>query len=1158
MNESLSGRPVSGLLPVIIIALCVLSTSLSGSGHAATLVDLDFANSLTNTGTTGTATYKNYLDSGLNPNPVYRGGGEYLLLVPNEGVELSGVATELIENDFISVSGRFMIKSLPESGRGAKPLFDLIGRKVGTRSKEDGAEINFYGGVRVMLMRDGEGLGWVKLTISDADTNGLKDNRNSNSRVAEGLPLNKWIDMRVTIDIEQRFLTTQFNDQYFVKRVQSERFNWETMFNWVDSASTVKIGWSEQFNSREVEKEQRMVDSTIWLDNYQLVNARPAPVAGDISGYTNALAEFTNRALQNSLSEDDISTLEAAYLDIQRFITTFGHGHYLDAGIKASVDSFMQAVEASPIYPDPVYANLGNRRDRSRLEDLPVMLRALVVVQQDILLHNFTNPVVPTGETADGKIDPDGNLLPLAFKAHRFFPGEVTGVTNHDTHNLAGSFWINGTYERFEGVSKYAYVRRPTGYYVLPGQIAKVCLPVSDGVNISDFRIFVGAHQDFIGSAAASRYRKIGTRFNFDTHCQEVANPFGGGLYIGVRPETQSGWFEVDVDGGVVEAPFFDVRSNNRPQALPAKSTDADWSVMVNTAKAPWTDLESDNFQITVPTATAKQVTDPTAVMQKWDEMWGAVSVFTGRGDQNLVRPRPEWALVDNYFRKHGYPNVMESPRALLGNPRGSYPHNLTYKYGYRVFNITQAPDAFQKLDILLHGFGHGLRSPMIGSEGESHPNLVAIAMSNSALGISLDEAIKYSNGQRYGRDHTAIDWMIRDKFRNGASSLVPLHGVADLKLLQSDSLEFKNADMTGTFKHLDLTGSVYGLHHLMFDGGLDDLGVAFRVRNNGRVLESGRMPGGLRSYANRALGKYLDLVDIYGWSILGDVAKEFYTEWDKPGNIYELYANSDVQTWRRHDDWEYIDMAIRAFAKLPERPNPLPLLEFWGVVPTATQIEEAKAMGLVESTEIYDRLRYYESLIPATELEFDVYRQFVLANMGKTVQGLYEDAYTNWNTDSGYAAQMQKRLNDLFSTYFSGNNTPLQPRVLQDVGCSDTPVYIHTVKLTICNSAVGDVPMTDVSVVLTDTANKVVYDSGVIAGPFDQDKGVRVYHNTLLKLIETSQVKHRVKAQITAKIDGVARNCSTRINLARKRDLSTPKNVNIEFSMDENGCTAN
>ena len=338
------------------------------------------------------------------------------------------------------------------------------------------------------------------------------------------------------------------------------------------------------------------------------------------------------------------------------------------------------------------------------------------------------------------------------FGSSDWFPGKVKVAANPNTVYSAK---INATMvadvdTRTAFSSIGAVARRPTGYYLAAGDVAKVTVPQSM-VN-KKFMIQVGANaaDKYIKSTIARPFR-VTTKFPIVSTVTEIANPNGGGIYIDVPYLADAGSNVTITIQNAVPAPFFSATTLNNV-------TLQQWQDVQRKNPAPWADFMSDKFMMTLPTKWIENYADPVALMKDWDDRMDVVSDLLGR---NRVR--------NNQILYLTVDTSLLSDAFGIGYPSG----NNTYNPGDTndgSKNWYLRPDKdFSEVEF--HELGHAELFGGFPGEGEASNNILSIAVSNKLYGVDIDRGLSKSmnnTAQLIGRDQAALNWMTTPNFRAG------------------------------------------------------------------------------------------------------------------------------------------------------------------------------------------------------------------------------------------------------------------------------------------------------------------------------------------------------------------------------------------------------
>jgi Peptidase M60, enhancin and enhancin-like/N-terminal domain of M60-like peptidases len=368
------------------------------------------------------------------------------------------------------------------------------------------------------------------------------------------------------------------------------------------------------------------------------------------------------------------------------------------------------------------------------------LARAVFTLQQGIFDHGYTASSVAKYRSLLGT---------KKFATADFYPGKVkVGADAMRTFTAK----INAAMPKFVGkptAFSSTPALRPTGYYLAAGDIATITVPAS--MVGKGYTIQVGAHkQDKTGSNPVKRFFRISKQYAITSLTTEVANPFGGGIYINVPYLADAGIVDIQIKN-VVPAPFFSATAHN-------KTTLAQWVAAQRNNPAPWADFESDKFMMQVPSNFIYNYADPVELIRHWDMRLDAVSELIG---QPLVRNNVILYIqadTDIMFSGFGigYPainNAYNPADVTDGNKK------IWYLNSDSEFWATE-----------FHELGHAQLFSNFPGEGEAMVNLLAAAVWNQKYGIELDLAFgkSFLNQTQINRDQAAMNWMVTPNFRAG------------------------------------------------------------------------------------------------------------------------------------------------------------------------------------------------------------------------------------------------------------------------------------------------------------------------------------------------------------------------------------------------------
>ena len=215
--------------------------------------------------------------------------------------------------------------------------------------------------------------------------------------------------------------------------------------------------------------------------------------------------------------------------------------------------------------------------------------------------------------------------------SHVEFPGEIPPDSNRVSITTSVDGNQSGLPSNFGYSSARAHVRMTTGAYAAPGEVVGVSLP--SHVVDSGAYILVGAHSDSLwGKEQLHRHPDIDRWWYVDNASMEVGNAFGGAIYLAIEPGSTLGTFEVTISN-VVEAPTY----------IHGETDVQNWTESGRFSPAPWAEIASDQFILSVPSREIRDLEDPDDLMDWWDQALTMEHELYGF----LPWPRVERAVFD-------------------------------------------------------------------------------------------------------------------------------------------------------------------------------------------------------------------------------------------------------------------------------------------------------------------------------------------------------------------------------------------------------------------------------------------------------------------------------------------------------------------------------
>lgn len=293
----------------------------------------------------------------------------------------------------------------------------------------------------------------------------------------------------------------------------------------------------------------------------------------------------------------------------------------------------------------------------------------------DALATAGADEIVPTRKNP---VESDDLIrrLTVAIQLDRYFEGQHSGETDaKDVPAFAAANDFPGPVPadapRLNAVKISAKTAVPewrsTGLYAAPGETITVKIDAETLKKLpAPPKIRIGAHSDELWKLAKwERYPKIAFEKTIKEAKTTVANPFGGAIFVVVpHNAAQSGLETIDVEiSGAVEAPLF-VRDETPLD---------EWRDKIRNAPAPWAELQGKNIVLSVPSSVIRDLNDPQALMETWDEILDLIAEFSSTPKD---RVRPERMCCDRQisagYMHSGYPAMtgMDVERVFVDRER--------------------------------------------------------------------------------------------------------------------------------------------------------------------------------------------------------------------------------------------------------------------------------------------------------------------------------------------------------------------------------------------------------------------------------------------------------------------------------------------------------
>ena len=188
---------------------------------------------------------------------------------------------------------------------------------------------------------------------------------------------------------------------------------------------------------------------------------------------------------------------------------------------------------------------------------------------------------------------------------------EFPGIVSSNATRISRTVTVNGNQSGLPSDFGYSgarsNIRMSTGLYAPPGEVITVL--VDQETSELDFSILIGAHTDSLwGKDIIKRHSKIYRNWGIENTTTEVANSFGGPIYVSVPAGSVFGDLELTISGAI-RAPMF----------VLGDTSDFEWLYSEKENPAPWAELISNNFIMTVPSSEIRDLDNPSQLMNWWD-----------------------------------------------------------------------------------------------------------------------------------------------------------------------------------------------------------------------------------------------------------------------------------------------------------------------------------------------------------------------------------------------------------------------------------------------------------------------------------------------------------------------------------------------------------
>ncbi|KAG2445002.1 hypothetical protein HYH02_008872 [Chlamydomonas schloesseri] len=260
------------------------------------------------------------------------------------------------------------------------------------------------------------------------------------------------------------------------------------------------------------------------------------------------------------------------------------------------------------------------------------------------------------------------NLNVVGLKASPY-ASIIPGLDGTDASRTNVVLTITCNYSGIEWQRLYAAADsdlwRSTGLFAAPGQVVTVTTANASAIG-AGLRIQVGSHTDDLWGAGKPEWKRLPVVVGstpLAANGTQLGSPVGGLIYVRVPIGKQLGNVQFTFYN-VLRAPYFKANS----------TTVAAWNATVRNYSAPWAELETSKFIITVPSIAIRNLTDPLPLLNFWNQV---LDGFADIANMTRDRARAERIVVDEDISAgwlhSGYPimayNVPRLWQELLDEP---------------------------------------------------------------------------------------------------------------------------------------------------------------------------------------------------------------------------------------------------------------------------------------------------------------------------------------------------------------------------------------------------------------------------------------------------------------------------------------------------------
>ncbi|SFH46050.1 M60 family metallopeptidase [Pedobacter insulae] len=305
-------------------------------------------------------------------------------------------------------------------------------------------------------------------------------------------------------------------------------------------------------------------------------------------------------------------------------------------------------------------------------------------------IAQWSDEILKSTDYKSVKSQPSSDIFPGAVKSGYQFVNKAVKITHTKlADNLVPIVSTLG-YSGYDNATMYS-----TGLYAVAGEYVEIDVPKH--ANVKELEVQIGAHSDRLNTWVAGKedWRRmpiITKKQKLETGKNRLASPFGGLIYINVKPKADSREIDVKISHAV-EAPLF----------VLGKSSVSDWQNQLKNNKAPWGEMATENVILTLPDSVLQTIKNPEEVLKLWD------LVVLGELDlANIPAPfyRPQRMVPDEHigggYMHSGYPimihhsptrkmlsnEIMANPELLMKPSKGGANWGFFHEIGHNMQNL--------------------------------------------------------------------------------------------------------------------------------------------------------------------------------------------------------------------------------------------------------------------------------------------------------------------------------------------------------------------------------------------------------------------------------------------------------------------------------------